>query len=163
MFLLSILPAFLIHSLLMIGLAGVIVTTFFSIIPFIGAYLKQIQILAIILLVASVWLEGGLAEKKDFEAKTAKVEIKTAKKETVAAETTTQIVIKYVDRIKTIKEKGDTIYVKVPEVITKYDTNCQLPNAFTFLYDNSNKAEVSDTSGTANETARSSSKTSVSK
>lgn len=142
MFLLNIIPAAIIHTLLLADIAGFVLTTFFSMIPFIGSYLKQIQIAAVAVLVVAVWLEGGLAEKKSFDAKTAAVELKVSKKETAAAEVTTQIVTKYVDRIKTIKEKGETIYVKIPEIITKYDSTCQLPNAFTVLYDSSITGEI---------------------
>lgn len=60
---------------------------------------------------------------------------------------TTRIVTQYVDRIKTIREKGDVIIKEIPIVITKEaDTNCIIPNGFVRLWNDSNKMQLSESS-----------------
>lgn len=58
----------------------------------------------------------------------------------------------YVDRIKEVKIKGDTIYVKVPEYITKEDdAACTIRNGFTRVW---NSALTNTIPGPADETDR---------
>lgn len=47
---------------------------------------------------------------------------------------TVRTVVEYVDRVKTVKEKGDTIVKKIPVYIPARD-NCQLPGGFRLLHD----------------------------
>ena len=58
----------------------------------------------------------------------------------------------YVDRIKEVKIKGDTIYVKVPEYITAEDNAaCRINNGFVRVW---NGALQNELSGPTNETDR---------
>lgn len=73
---------------------------------------------------------------------------------------TEKIVTEYKDRIKVVKEKGDTIYVKVPEYITPADNaNCTINSGFVRLYDN---AIANTVPGPATESDRDPSRVSLS-
>jgi uncharacterized protein YxeA len=50
------------------------------------------------------------------------------------AATNTKVEVKYVDRIKIVKVKGDTIETLIPQIITvKDDAACQLPTNYEWL------------------------------
>lgn len=154
MFIIDFFPYWLIHSIVLAGIVGVLASFFFGFIPFIKRYTLPIQVISTVLLVAGVWLEGGISNNNRWEQKVAKLELQLSKKETKAAEVTVQTVTKYVDRVKVIKEKGEKEYVKVPEYIVQYDSTCQLPDAFLMLYDDSNKADFPKTSRNSDEDSR---------
>jgi len=58
-----------------------------------------------------------------------------ADKEIKGKEVTTQVVTKYTDRIKVIKEKGETVTVYVDRWLTPVDKDCTIPNSFVELHD----------------------------
>lgn len=72
-----------------------------------------------------------------------------------ATQLTTQTTVQYVDRIRVVKEKGDTIVKQIPIYITTVDdSNCNIPDTFGLLWNASNAAaiDVSPTSNTDGET-----------
>lgn len=67
---------------------------------------------------------------------------------------TDRVVTKYVDRIVTIREKGDTIIQRVPVYVTAQDdSNCTINNGFVRLWNEANTGEVSEPSAGADEAA----------
>jgi hypothetical protein len=109
-----------------------------------------VYILGLLLFLYSIYYLGqqSIQKKWDIEKaeQTAQVEIveKIVEKE----------VIKYVDKIKIVKEKGDVIIQKVPEFITvESNANCTIPNGFVRLHDagvqNTNPGEPRETDGAA--------------
>lgn len=61
------------------------------------------------------------------------------------------VITKYVDRIKVIHEKGDTIIKKVPVYVTrKDDSKCTVNRGFVSLWNSSNKGLLPATSRTVN-------------
>lgn len=146
MWILTILPDAVIHAIFGLGLLVTIAGFVFGFIPLIKSYKLPIQISGIILLVLGVYLEGGLADYKewelkvkDIEAKIAQGEIKSAGKNVEIQEkiiTETKIVkergkdiIKYIDRWNTkeiVKEVEGPERIRREEVI-KYIENCPVP------------------------------------
>lgn len=56
---------------------------------------------------------------------------------------TTKVVTQYVDRIKVVKEKGDTIIQKVPVYVTvKDDSRCIVNTGFVRLWNSANQMSV---------------------
>lgn len=65
---------------------------------------------------------------------------------------TIQVVTEYKDRIKVVKEKGDTIYEQVPIYINQEsDSKCVLPNGFVSMHDAAAQNTISGTPGGVNE------------
>lgn len=63
---------------------------------------------------------------------------------------TTEVVTKYVDRVKVVKEKGDTIIKKVPVYVTvKDDSMCTVNNGFVRLWNSANQMSVPGASSSA--------------
>jgi hypothetical protein len=109
-------------------------------IPFVKTYQFAIQICSIIVLVFGVYLEGGLADYKEWELRVKEMEAKVAKAEAESAIKNVEIQEKIVTKTKVIRERGrdiityiDKEVIKKEEVI-KYIENCPVPKEFIDLH-----------------------------
>lgn len=133
MWIFTVISEFIIHS---IFLGGILLTLFgfvLSFIPLIGKYRIPLQIIGLLTLIFGAYLEGGLADNKEWELKVKEVEAQVAKVEAQSAEKNIEIQEKIVTKTKIVKEKGDEVIkyidreiVKKEEVI-KYIENCPVP------------------------------------
>lgn len=146
MWILSILPEAAIHIIFGLGILGTIAGFVLGFIPFVKTYQFAIQICSIIVLVFGVYLEGGLADYKEWELKVKEMEAKVAQAEAQSANKNVEIQEKIVEKTKIVKEKGRDIIkyidkwntkevikevegperIKREEVI-KYVENCPVP------------------------------------
>jgi flagellar biosynthesis component FlhA len=136
----------IIHLVLAAGVIGLIAGFVLGFIPIIGKYKLPIQIISILLFALGVYLEGGLANDKEWQAKVKEAEAKAARAEAEAAKKNTELQAALNDKGKVIKEKGDTIikYVdryrdreiikEIPgpervriEKVIEYIENCPIP------------------------------------
>lgn len=140
MWILSILPDAAIHIIFGLGILGTIAGFVLGFIPFIKTYRLAIQVIGILVLVLGVYLEGGLADYKEWELKVKEMEAKIAQAETKSSEKNIEIQEKIVEKTKVIREKGrdiikyiDKEVVKKEEVI-KYVENCPVPKDIVDLH-----------------------------
>lgn len=140
MWVLSVLPEAIIHTIFGIGVLGVIAGFVLSFIPFVKAYKLAIQVISILLLVFGVYLEGGLADYKEWELKVKDMEAKVAKAEAEGANKNVEIQEKIVEKTKIVKEKGrdiikyvDKEVIKKEEVV-KYIEHCPVPKEIIDLH-----------------------------
>ena len=140
MWILSILPDAAIHIIFGLGILGTIAGFVLGFIPFVKTYQFAIQICSIIVLVFGVYLEGGLADYKEWELKVKEMEAKVAQAEAKSAITNVEIQEKVVEKTKVIREKGrdvikyiDKEVVKKEEVI-KYIEHCPVPKEIIDLH-----------------------------
>jgi uncharacterized membrane protein (DUF106 family) len=140
MWILSILPDAAIHIIFGLGILGTIAGFVLGFIPFVKTYQFAIQICSIIVLVFGVYLEGGLADYKEWELKVKEMEAKVAQAEAQSANKNVEIQEKIVEKTKVIREKGrdvikyiDKEVVKKEEVI-KYIENCPVPKEIIDLH-----------------------------
>ena len=146
MWILSILPDAAIHIIFGLGILGTIAGFVLGFIPFVKTYQFAIQICSIVILVFGVYLEGGLAENKEWELKVKEMEAKVAQAEAQSANKNTEIQEKVVEKTKVIREKGRDIIKYVDrwntkevikevegperirrEEVIKYIENCPVP------------------------------------
>lgn len=144
MWILSILPDAAIHIIFGLGILGTIAGFVLGFIPFIKAYRLAIQVIGLIVLVFGVYLEGGLADYKEWELKVAEMQAKLAQAETKSSEKNIEIQEKIVEKTKIVREKGrdiikyvDREVIKDNEVI-KYVEQC--PNVPAIVIEQMNKA-----------------------
>ena len=133
MWILSLLPDAAIHIIFGLGILGTLAGFVLGFIPFVKTYQFAIQICSIFVLVFGVYLEGGLADYKEWELKVKEMEAKVAQAEAQSANKNIEIQEKIVEKTKVIREKGKDIIqyidkevVKKEEVI-KYIENCPVP------------------------------------
>ena len=82
------------------------------------------------------WLQferGEAATQKLWDAAKASAQAAASQLETGSENVTTQVEIRYVDRIVTVKEKGDVIVREVPVYVPA--DSCPLPGGFRLLHD----------------------------
>jgi hypothetical protein len=144
--LLSFLPNFIFHLIVIVAILGLLAATFFSFIPFVSTYTSPIKIVSIVMLVIGVWFEGGISNNDAWLAKVKEMELKVAKAEAQSAETNTKLAYEINVKNKIIKENSNAN----SKAITKYVTDeCKLSNAAVSLHNSSSKNEVpSSTIGT---------------
>jgi len=140
MFILSILPDAAIHIIFGLGILGTIAGFVLGFIPFVKTYKLAIQVISLLVLVLGVYLEGGLADYKEWELRVKEMEAKVAKAEAESANKNVEIQEKIVEKTKIIREKGrdiihyiDKEVIKKEEVI-KYIENCPVPKEFIDLH-----------------------------
>ena len=143
MWILSILPDAAIHIIFGLGILGTIAGFVLGFIPFVKTYQFAIQICSIVVLVFGVYLEGGMADYKEWELRVKEMEAKVAQAEAQSANKNVEIQEKIVEKTKVIREKGKDIIqyidkevIKKEEVI-KYVENCPVPKE---VIDTLNKA-----------------------
>ena len=120
-------------AIIIAGITGVLAGWLGKWIPFYGNYVKILQPVGIVLLVAGVWLRGGYDTEMAWRAKVAEAEARVAVAEQQSKETNTVIEQKIVEKTKVIKGKTEYItqyldreVVKKEEII-KYIEQCPVP------------------------------------
>ena len=146
MWILSLLPEWVIHAIFMVGVLGVILGFVLGFLPFLGRYKLAIQIISVLILAFGVYLEGGYANEMIWQMKVKEMEVKFKEAEVKAAQKNVEIQEKVVTQTQIVKEKGQDIIkyvdryrdrevlntvegperVKIEEVI-KFVENCPIP------------------------------------
>ena len=125
--LIALMPKWLIIAFIVVGVLGILAAMFVNKIPFIKQYNLPITLVAVVLLVSGVYLQGALAYKESTDLAVAKLEKKLAEAEAKSAQTNTEIVEKIVKDTEVIRLKGKTITEYVDREVVKYDNKCELP------------------------------------
>lgn len=134
--LLSFLPNWIFHLVVLTGILGLLASFFFKFIPFVNQYSLPIKIVSIVVLVIGVWFEGGISNNDAWLAKVKEMEAKIAESEVKSAKENVKIVEKIVIKDKIIKEKADEVVKYIDKEIIKYDTKfvsggeCEIPQEF---------------------------------
>ena len=149
MWIISILPEWAFHLILSVGIIGTVAGFVLGMIPLVKQYKIPIQVISLLVLSLGLYLEGGLADYKTWEARVKEMEAKVAQAEAKSANTNVEIQEKIVEKTKVIREKGRDIIkyidkwntkevikevegperIKREEVI-KYIENCPVPKEF---------------------------------
>lgn len=117
MWIFTILPEIAIHAIFALGVLGLIAGFVLGFIPFIKQYKLPIQIISILIFALGLYLEGGLADNKEWQFKVKELEVKLAKAEAESAKKNIEIQTEIVERVRVVKEKGQ----KQVEYITKIE------------------------------------------
>lgn len=136
-------PEWVIHSIFGIGLVGILVGFLLGFIPFVRKYKLIIQIVSILLFSFGVYLEGGLADYKEWEFKANELKAQIAEMETKMAKNDIKIVEKVVTKTQVIIEKSKDVVKYIDREVVKYDTKfmpggqCEIPQEFYKAYNDS--------------------------
>ena len=126
--LLTLLPVWIIHSVLGLGVLGLLIAFFVQRIPFVKTYGYMIKIVSSILVVLGLFLQGALAYKESTALAVAQLEAKLAKAEAKSQKTNVEIVEKIVKDTEVVRVKGKTITEYVEREVVKYNNVCPLPS-----------------------------------
>lgn len=143
MWMLSLVPDWFYHFLLIASLVILVASVILRVIPFISQYRYPLQIGGLLLLLFSVWAEGGIVNEAKWQAKVKELEEKVRVAEVQAQEANSKLDSKLKEKTNTIKEKAKTQIQYVDRVVTqdrtvvKYVENCPVPK---IIVDELNKA-----------------------
>lgn len=140
--LLNFVPDIFFHLLLIVGVLGLIAGYLLNNIPFISTNAKTIQVVAILVTVVAVWFEGGISRDKDYREQIAELQVKIAQAEKESAEANTRLVEQLKENEKLRKEKKNATQTIVNQVVSKYDGNCVLSNAFIRVHDSASQDKL---------------------
>jgi hypothetical protein len=136
MWILSILPNWVIHAFLFAGLAGTIAGFVLGMIPVIKQYIIPIRIISLVILTFAIFLEGGLSDNQAWELRVKEMEAKVAKAEAISAKENTKLLEKVVTKTQYVKGKTEYItryldreVVKNSEVIKFIEQCPAIPQA----------------------------------
>lgn len=98
--------------------------------------MTQYKILAVIIFIVSSYAIGFHTGKTQELRKQETVALKaTVKQQQASVKTVTE----YVDKVKVVRQKGETVIKEIPVYITKdVDSGCVVPDAFGVLWNTSN-------------------------
>jgi len=129
-------PEWAFHLMLGVGVLGTVAGFVLGMIPFIRQYVIPIRIISLLILILAVYLEGGLADNKIWEARVKEMEVKVAKAEAESAKENVKIVEKIVRKTQIVRIRGEDIVKYVEKEVVKYDEKfvtggqCELPKEF---------------------------------
>lgn len=136
----------LVHTVLLLSLAGLIVSFFLPV------YSNSVRMLSAIVLVISMYLEGSIANDNKWKAKVAKLEEAVKVAEAKSKEETVRVETKVVERIKYVRGKTEVVVARVPIYITKeVDRKYPVPNSFVILHDAATRSEVPSSTSVPND------------
>jgi NADH:ubiquinone oxidoreductase subunit 6 (subunit J) len=134
MWLLSLLPNWFWHVMLGVTLITIAATYFLRMIPFLAVNAIQLRFVATILLILTVWMEGGIANEDKWQARVAELETKVAAAEKAAVEANGRIETVYVDRVRVVKEVQYVVQNRIAKDAARIDQTCRVdPEAIEIL------------------------------
>lgn len=148
----AILPAWVIVSLIVIGIIGLLVSALLSNVTFIKQYALIIKLASIVLLVSGVFLQGALSYKESTDKAVAELKVKLAEAEAKSAKVNTQIVTKVLTEKQIIRQKGKTVTEYIDREVVKYDKTCKLPYEVINAHNNAVNLTVDPPSENTNST-----------
>ena len=119
-----------VHAITLLGIIGLTVGFFLGFIPLIRTYSKVIKIASTVILLAGVYLQGGLNTEMEWRRRVAEMEDKVKIVEKKVEVTNTKIKTKIVTVNKLIEKKGQNTIQYIDREVIKYDNTCVIPKEF---------------------------------
>jgi hypothetical protein len=137
MWIVELLPDWVLHLILLAGIAGTTAGFVLGMIPVIKQYIIPIRVISIILVVFGLFLEGALFDNQTWQLRVKEVEAKLAIAEAESAKANNKITEK--SNIQNNKQKEKTLIVKqyIDREVKRYDNQCVIPNEFVKAHNDS--------------------------
>jgi hypothetical protein len=158
MWILSFIPdsflLWVINTMFIVGLISTIAGFFLKFVPFINRYSTWLQLGGVVLLVAGVYFKGSYSTEMHWRNRVDEMNAEIDRIRADSAKASKQVVYKYIERTKVVKEKNDAIRTQVTKYITKEaDANCSIPRSVVVLHDAAATNSVPDSAPGVNEGA----------
>jgi hypothetical protein len=127
MWILNILPDWIFHLIVIVGLLGLLGSFFFGFIPFFGGYTLPIKIVSILLLIIGVWFEGGISNNNAWLEKIHALEKKIAEAEVKSAQANTKLVSQIAEKNKEIAAAQANLKSRIKQITSILDGECKVP------------------------------------
>lgn len=113
------LPDAAIHAIFIVGALGIFAGFILTFIPFVKQYKLAIQIASLFIFALGVYLEGGLADNKEWTARVKELESKIALAEEKSKTANVIVEEKIVTKTNVVKQKGQDIIKYIDRWNTK--------------------------------------------
>lgn len=134
MWLLSFVPDFVYHLLLVLSIVAFAASYVLKMIPLVSANAEVVRIVSLVIMIFAVWMEGGMANEAKWKARVAELETKVAAAEKAAAEANGKIETVYVDRVRVVKEVQYVVQARIAKDAARIDLTCRVdPEAIDIL------------------------------
>lgn len=136
MWILSILPDWVFHTICLAGVLGIIAGFLLAFIPVVNKYKLPIQVISLLMFAFGLYMEGAMSNEQVWQLRVKEVETKLAKAEAESAKENTKIVTKIITQKEYIQTRGRDIIQYVDKEIVKYDSKfaiggvCEIPKEF---------------------------------
>ena len=134
MWILSFVPDFVYHLLLLASIIAFGACYILKMIPFVSTNVEIIRIISIVVMIFAVWMEGGIVNEAKWKARVAELEAKVLVAEAKSAKINTVIETVYVDRVKVVTDTRVALQNTIRKSANKLDQTCRIPEqAITIL------------------------------
>lgn len=130
MWILSFLPIWIFHVLIIAGIGAVLASMFLKAIPFISQYQMPVKIAGAVAILIGTWFEGGIADNLAWQARVKEMEAKVAVAEQQAKDANDKLDKQSQAKVAKIKEKQVLVKQYIDREIVKYDNTCVIPKEF---------------------------------
>lgn len=127
MWLLSWLPDFVFHLLLIAGVLGLLASIVLDSIPFISSNAKAIQLASGVVLLFAIYFEGGIANEDKWQARIKELEVKVAKAETQSVEANSKLSKALAEKDKAVALAQAELKNRVRAGAAAMDAVCRIP------------------------------------
>jgi hypothetical protein len=140
MWLLHLLPSSLIlwivNTLLVVGVLGIVLGFFVKFIPVINTYRLPIQIVSIIIFCVGLWWSGGYSVEQAWRERVTELEAQVARAQEQSKIVNQKIKTRVVTKIQIVKVRGEDQIKYIDREIVRYDEKfarggiCEIPQEF---------------------------------
>lgn len=123
---LSEIPQGVYHSLVIIGIIGLIASYLVKFIPFIYRYLIPLQLVSIISLVTGIYYSGVTANEAKWKAEVGKLKKDVLIAEERARNISAKVEYVFVDRVQKVKDVQILIQEKLRDISVSIDSQCRV-------------------------------------
>lgn len=126
MWLISFLPDWVFHLLLIVGLLGIAASFILKFIPFVSQYKLPIQAASVLALVVAVWFEGGISNEEKWQARVHELEAKVAESEKQSAIANGQIDNQANQKVAAVKQAQYVVQERLRAESANMDSQCKV-------------------------------------
>lgn len=126
MFLIKLLPEWLFYVLTFVGIIAIITCRFLQDISLLNKYILPIQLISVFVIIVSVWFLGGLAVEKDWKERVTELEKQVLIAKEESAKASAKVEVKYINKVKTIKEVKWKIKTVIKEKEKLINSECKI-------------------------------------
>jgi hypothetical protein len=130
MWILSFLPDWIFHFILLAGIGGLIASYLMKFIPLVYIYRTPIQLVSVVAIVGSTFMIGAAWNDQAWRDRVTEIEQKVAEAEVKSVEENVKIVTKIVKKTEIVRTRGEDIIKYVDKEVVKYNDRCEIPDEF---------------------------------
>lgn len=134
MWILSFLPNWIFHLLVLAGVLGLVASLFLSIVPLVKQYKLPLQAISIVVLVIAIFFEGSIYNEQVWQDRIKELEEKVQIAEQKSKEENVRIETKVVEKIKVVKEKVNVIKKEIQLKKELINKDCTLSDEAIEMY-----------------------------